>query len=254
MPEPDVLAGYAAAVTAVRRRLLELATSAWDSLGGYRDRDIDRLVALLVPRVQAGQLRIANLTAAYIAATTGTSAALVDAEAMLSARGVPAEEVYRRPAHEVYTALGEGKPFEAALALGRNRLTSLVATDMQMAKVRQADAGLRRSGATFYRRVLNGPDNCAKCIIASTRRYRVGTLLPIHPGCDCGVAQIRETDPPLVLDDDLLTQTHEQVQAFADIGDASAEGYQDLIVTHEHGEIGPVLSWRHQNFRGPADI
>lgn len=256
MPTPDELtAGYQQAVQLLRVRLNQLAMASWDRLGSYRDADIDRLIAALVPRVQSGQLLVARLTATYLEQMLGqlTTTGDVDEESILNARGVPAEEVYRRPANQVYTALAAGKPFDAALALGRDRLASLVATDLQMAKVRQADATLLRNDVQYYRRVLRGAGNCAKCVITSTRRYRTGRLMPIHPGCDCGVAPIRG-NAPLVLDQKLLDATHEQVAKFAEIENANAEGYQNLIVTHEHGEIGPVLGWRGQNFRGPDDL
>lgn len=238
---------------------LRLALQMWDNLGSYRDADMQRLIQWLMPRVQAGQTQIAHLTAAYMAAMlaeqgVAAETAVVDPLLILAARGVPFEEVYARPAVQLYSALAKGLPFDEALAMGRNRLQSLVSTDMQMAKVRQSRESLRRSDAKFYRRVLNGPQNCAKCIITSTQRYRKRDLLPIHPGCDCTVAPIRASDPPLVLDEALLQATHEQVSAFAGIENRSAEGYLDLIVTHEHGEIGPVMAWRNQNFTGPADI
>lgn len=253
--EAETILGYQAAVAAVRARLLQLSAAAWNGLGSYRDADIDRLVAMLVPRVQAGQIQVATLTAAYVAAIAGSAASgLVDRAAVTGGRGVPPEEVYRRPANQVYIALAEGKPFPAAVAAGLTRLVSIVATDLQMAKVRQSDASLRKAGTHYYRRVLTGGHNCAKCIIASTRRYEVGRLLPIHPGCDCGIAAVKDSAAPLVLDPKLLDATHEQVEAFAGIENANAEGYQDLIVTHEHGEMGPVLAWRGQKFTGPADI
>lgn len=260
MPEPEqIAAGYQWAVSLIRSRILQLSTTAWDTLGSYRDSDIDRLVQLLIPQVQAGQIQVANLTAAYMNAVLAASGeapqvSTVAREQILAARGVAPEQVYRRPANELYTALSQGKPFEAAVALGRSRLISLVSTDLQMAKVRQADASLHRSGAQYYRRVLKGESNCAKCIITSTRRYKVGKLLPIHPGCDCDVAPVKGSNPPEVLDTALLEATHEQIGAFAGIENRNAQSYQDLIVTHEHGEIGPVLSWRNQNFRGPSDL
>ncbi|WP_306365448.1 hypothetical protein [Nocardia sp. CC227C] len=259
-PTPDrAVAAYQSTVSLLRSRILHLSRQSWDTLGSYRDSDIDRLIALLVPRVQAAQLQIANLTSNYLVSlltAEGIEAepAPVDRDEILQARGVPAGQVYRRPAIEVYSALAEGKTVTAAIAAGRTRLMSLVSTDLQMAKVRQSRSSLARSRAKYFRRVLKGSENCAKCIITSTRRYTKSSLLPIHPGCDCDVAPIRESDPPLALDRKLLDATHEQVQAFADIENAAAEGYQDLIVEHEHGEIGPVLGWRHQKFTGPADI
>jgi hypothetical protein len=125
-----------------------------------------------------------------------------------------------------------------------------------MAKVRQAQQSLEKTETPFYRRVLRGPHSCAKCIIASTRRYRKSELLPIHPGCDCDVEPVTDPNAPLVLDEKLLLATHEQVKKFAGFkfSNPSAKGYQDLLIVHDHGEMGPVLSWRDQKFTGPSKI
>ncbi|MGW4718870.1 hypothetical protein [Nocardia sp. NPDC004260] len=260
MTSPEqVLAGYQTAVAAVRARVLQLCIQAWDTLGSYRDAEISRLVSFIVPQVQAGQLQVANLTAAYLTSimtAQGEQAepVTVDRDEILSARGVPAGEVYRRPAVQLYSTLSEGQNIAAAVAVGRQRLQSLIATDMQMAKVRQSRASLANSDAQYYQRVLKGAGNCAKCVITSTRRYRKEVLLPIHPGCDCGVKPLPKGEHPPVLDPQLLEATHEQVGQFAGIENRSAIDYQNLIATHEHGEIGPVLTWRHQSFTGPDDI
>jgi hypothetical protein len=162
--------------------------------------------------------------------------------------------VSRRPAIELYSALADNKPLNVAVQRGQTRLESLVSTDLQMAKVRQAQQSLDKAEAPFYRRVLRGPHSCAKCIIASTLRYRKSELLPIHPGCDCDVEPIHNPNAPLVLNEEALLATHEQVQKFAGIANPSAKDYQNLLVVHEHGEIGPVLGWRGEKFTGPTEI
>ncbi|AHH20848.1 putative bacteriophage protein [Nocardia nova SH22a] len=179
---------------------------------------------------------------------------LVDPTLVQGGRGVPAEQVYRRPAVEVYTALSKDVALEEAVQRGQTRLESLIATDLQMAKVRQADASLKASGKKYFRRVLKGEHNCALCIIASTQRYRVGELMPIHPGCDCEVEPLDDPHTPLILDRELLEATHQMVKEFGADSNRSAKGYRDLIVTHEHGEIGPVMAWRKQKFAGPASV
>ena len=106
----QVLVGYASSVALVRARVQKYAELVWAGAAGYRDADVDRLVAQIAPKVQAGQLQIANLTSAYIA-----SAATVRRETKVAptpvrldvttGRGVPAAEVYRRPAKTVYREL-----------------------------------------------------------------------------------------------------------------------------------------------------
>jgi hypothetical protein len=255
----QVIAGHQAAVAAVRSQVLAYARLVWRAQGSYRTADVDRMVALLVPRVRAGQLQTANLTTAYIAAVeaarTGRLVKPVPvAPSVLDGRGVDPVEVYRRPAVEVYSALATGASFTDAAARGLRRLESIAATDLQMAKVRQAQVSYTASGVTHFRRVLNGGTNCGLCTIASTQRYNVSDLSPIHPGCDCGVDKITDgSDADHVIDADLLERTH---GAIADTFGSADRGGRDLdyrlIQIRQHGEIGDVLTWRGQHFTGPS--
>lgn len=272
MAAPDpLIVGYQAAVAQVRARVTAFAAQAWAAAGSYRDADIDRLVRLLVPRVQAGQIQVANLTAAYLGRLLGQEPVPVDRAMVLDGRGIAVEEVYRRPAVEVYAALAEGAAFVDAARAGSRRLESLVSTDVQMAKVRQSRASLERvPGVVGHRRVLTGAENCALCVIASTQRYHKAELLPIHPGCDCGVAPIYGgRDPGQVINQPLLDETHDQIAGFANRSDLGARDlgrgkttssgeavsdFTDLLITRDHGEYGPTLAWRGQHFDGPAAV
>lgn len=266
----QIIVGYNDAVHVVRSRVEGYARSAWLAAGSWRDADVDRLVRLIVPKVQAGQIQTAQLTSAYLAALqtvrTGERVApvVVDRSAVTTARGVAADEVYRRPAVAMYTALSNGALVGDAIEQSLSRLSSLVATDHQLAKTSQARRSLQGSGFRYMQRTLTGRENCALCTIASTQRYRVQDLMPIHPGCDCGVDTVdADRDPGQVLDPERLELIHsaitEQLGAsdrgarFLDEGDERSD-YLDLIVTHEHGELGPVLAWRDQKFTSKADI
>lgn len=263
-PSPEVLSAvYQARVGAVRRRVLAFAREVWVAQGtAFRDADVDRLVSVLVPRVQAGQLSIAKLTSQYIASLesvrsgAAVTARAVDAEAILGARGVPVGDVYRRPVSTIYTQLAALKSWEDAHAAGMRRLESIASMDMQLAKVRQGHASMRGSGFRFYRRTLSGNENCALCTIASTQRYKVSSVMPIHPGCDCGFEPIDRAWVPQVIDPALLEDTHGHVKAFAGVADRGGRSpdYRQLIITREHGEFGPTLAWRDQSFTGPDDL
>lgn len=270
-PSPEqIIVGYNDAVFQVRARVEAFARTAWLTAGSWRDDDIDRLVRLLVPKVQAGQIQTAQLTAAYLAAVqtarTGARVAAVPVarELVTAARGVPAAEVYRRPAVTMYAALSKGALVSAAIDQGAKRLVSLVATDMQLAKTTQARRSFEGSGFEFMRRTLTGRENCALCAIASTQRYRVQELMPIHPGCDCGVDTVEAgRDPGQVIDRERLELIHSTIEAQfggTDRGARYLDGWNDrsdfldLITVREHGEIGPVLTWRDQHFTSKADI
>lgn len=238
-----------------RRQLIRDAVSSqlgrfWASMGSYRDADVDRFVRVAVPKVKAGQLATARVTAQYLGGS-------VDRQAVMSARNADPAVVYRRPAVTVYTALAQGAGFVQAVAEGAARLDSLLATDMQLAHTTQARSSMSQGGYEYYRRVLSGSENCARCAIASTQRYHVRDLMPIHPGCDCGVETVNaDFDPGQVIDPDYLEQVHIEVERFTGFSDRGARDpdYRDLIVTHEHGEYGPTLAWRRDHFTGPADL
>lgn len=268
----QITAAYMARSTQIRERVLAYATATWGASPSLRDADVDRLVARLVPIVQGGQLQAANLTNAYIqrlAEIEGikAAAAAIDRDQVIGYRGVAAAEVYRRPAIATYTALADGKAFPDARAEGLQRLTSIISTDIQQARTRQARAGHEAAGFDYTVRVLSGAENCALCVIASTQRYRNAELMPTHPGCDCGQRGVRAgRDPGQVIDPGLLEVAHTQIEAklgytdrsARDLGRAKTDSrgrpisdFTDLIITREHGELGPTLTWRQDHFTGP---
>ena len=244
---------YDSQVHAIRQQITAFGQAYWDSLPHYRASAVEDMIQAITPRVAAGQLRIADLTRAYLAQCArelGWKVVLpaIDQDEIRGARGVDPRIVYRRPAVDVYTALAAGKPLPQAAAEGRLRLTQLIGGDMQLAKVhasRQSMRGYPEEGQ-FYRRVLTGRENCALCVVASTQRYYRGDLLPIHPGCDCGVQPL----PPglavnQVIDEDLLEQVHQITADRLGVSDRGGRtpDYRKLLTVSEHGEYGPTLSW-----------
>ena len=257
MPDLDSLNSltevYDGQVHAIRQQITAFGQAYWDSLPHYRASAVEDMIQAITPRVTAGQLRIADLTRAYLAQCArelGWKVVLpsIDQDEIRGARGVDPRVVYRRPAVDVYTALAAGKPLPQAAAEGRLRLTQLIGGDMQLAKVhasRQSMRGYPAEGQ-FYRRVLTGRENCALCVVASTQRYYRGDLLPIHPGCDCDVQPL----PPglavnQVIDEDLLEQVHQITADRLGVSDRGGRtpDYRKLLTVSEHGEYGPTLSW-----------
>lgn len=257
MPDLDSLnrltEAYDSQVHAIRQQITAFGQAYWDSLPHYRASAVEDMIKAITPRVTAGQLRIADLTRAYLAQCArelGWKVVLppIDQDEIRGARGVDPRVVYRRPAVDVYTALAAGKPLPQAAAEGRLRLTQLIGGDMQLAKVhasRQSMRGYPEEGQ-FYRRVLTGRENCALCVVASTQRYYRGDLLPIHPGCDCDVQPL----PPgltvnQVIDEDLLEQVHQITADRLGVSDRGGRtpDYRKLLTVSEHGEYGPTLSW-----------
>lgn len=249
VPQQPDFGRYETAVANVRAQLVAYAATVWASTK-FTDAAMARLVELMVPKVMSGQLVVANLTSAYLAQATGTKPLPVS-DAVTKGRGVEPSRVYERPIITTRTQVSKGKPVPKALEAGGQRLESLVTTDLQMAKVRQANASLAHAGRKYYRRVPKGAHTCAMCLIASTQRYNGKRLMPIHPGCDCGVDVIPPgMDLDLVIDESLLEATHQKVHEVTGVMDRGgrAPDYRKLLITREHGELGPVLTWRGQKF------
>lgn len=258
-----IIVAHQELVATVRQRLLLYAQKAWGGLGVYRDVDIDRFVAMIVPVVETGQKQIWQLTNAYLDATTRAAglAPLGRTPVMTGAemRGISLEEVYRRPANSVYTALSEGIGIEQAVELGRQRLVDLVTTDMQLASTRAYHGRLSNDKRVAgYQRVIRGTFTCPLCQLASTQRYHRKDLMPIHPGCDCGVAPIFGThDPGQVINQERLDAINQAAEESGLTDTHAGKGKERMwadLKIQEHGEYGPTLTWKNQNFTGPADI
>lgn len=270
-PSPNTAAfavTYVAATTALRSRLLGIVAALYGQ-GDYRDADAAAFVTAVLPVALAAQRTMAALTDAYlthlIAAGAGGSSAPVGVAPELvtgkALRGADPAAVYRRPYVQVWTSLSQGKPFDQAVAAGARRAESIAATDLQLAKTHTARLVMGRDDRVVgYRRVLNGPLSCALCVIASTQRYHKSDLLPIHPSCDCGISVITsQWDPGRVLDDVTVNNLHKTVERdlgakYVDRGGRGLVHYRDIVVTHNHSELGSVLGVRGQRFTSPSDL
>ena len=162
-------------------------------------------------------------------------------------RGVDPLKVYQRPGMTTWTALSRGKSLDQAVSAGGLRLTQLIGGDLQNAKRVQSRDTMRATGGRYYRRILTGRENCALCVIASTQRYHVENLLPIHPGCDCNVGPLPAgMAVDQVIDEETLEAAHKAVEARTGASDRGGRlpEYKDIILTTEHGEYGPVISFK----------
>lgn len=164
-----------------------------------------------------------------------------------------------------------------AIDAGRQRAVELATTDLQLAKQHAAQQVLaQQDKVTGYRRVLEGPYSCGLCIVAATQIYHRSTLMPIHPGCDCsiepvigdhsGTTAVARVNGQLVPLGD-LPDVHDRIAhtfgrdssaARAIPGARNDRGlpvqYRDVLITHDHGELGPVLAVRGQAFTGPNQL
>ncbi len=219
----------------IQANAVDLSTKAWDSLGDWTSPGVaDEWASLWLPIEDAAVDTIMASTDAYFAMVTDLEA--LDLEALTAAelRGVTAEEYARRPLVTVYTELGKGAWWAAAIAAGRDRLAAMAALDASMAQRHVADGWAGSGKVVGYRRTLTGR-SCVLCGLASTQRYHGGDLMPIHAHCDCGVAPIKgEGDPGHVINKKLLDDLKSSGAA------AGPKGSPAFKVV-QRPELGPVL-------------
>lgn len=259
----------------VRRAVLRAVENAWERTTTVDDAALAAFVSAVVPIVEAGQRQVAAITAAQL---TAQLEALLDsgriapppvgAGVATGHRGVPIREVYARPIVAARTALARGETLDTARRHGATRAYHLASTDLQLARTHTTRAVMTAAPASVpgYRRVLQGPENCALCVVASTQRYRSAQLMPIHPGCDCTVAPLPPGTDGRVIDpsrlDEVTSLLEQQGVAYGDrralantkltvrVNAASP----DDVTTVLHGEIGPVLAVRQHRHTGASDL
>ncbi|NGO68239.1 hypothetical protein [Streptomyces boncukensis] len=252
---------YDSLSTSLRSRVIQFVLDAFDSLGGHRDGNAAEFIEHVLPVVLAAQQQMGQITDAYLSAMIadmlGGAAAPTGVALDEALRGVDPAEVYTRPFVTTWTALAQGKAYAQAVAEGRTRLLSITETDMQLARTHAARQSMQRGGVRYFRRALRGPGNCALCTIASTQRYRVENLMPIHPGCNCKPEPlVGNRDPGQIIDEALLREAHDAVAKVVGQSDAGGRtpDYRQVIITREHGEYGPLLAVRRHEFTGPDDV
>jgi hypothetical protein len=256
---------YGSAVRGVWTSVLGRVNRSFIVLGSWRDADVKAFQRQALPVILAGERQISTLTASYLeqlykAEADSAHKVSLDLDAVTgeALRGVAPAEVYERPFKELRRALSDGASLDDAVSRGAHRLETITKTDLQLARthtVREVADDMPRFEYTV--RELQGEYDCALCMIASTQRYHKRDLAPIHPGCDCLVKTVTaEYDPDQIIDDDFLSDVHDAVEAALGTFDRGgrAVDYRKIIISREHGEIGPVLGFRGQRFTGPDDI
>lgn len=269
-----MVAAFQQASSNLREQLTSYVTALWQSLGIYRAEQIPEFVKQVLPVVQGAMSQMQAYTSAYLGTLSGATPVASQTVTVKAVRnGTDPAEVYGRPFHTVWRQLAnlprvEGS-IEQAIEAGSKRAVQTAVTDLQLAKTHTAQGQLKQArNIVGYRRQLEGAHSCALCIVASTRRYHQAELMPMHPACDCTPVPIYGGEPITpILDPALLATLHDTVAqqfgadstaarnirgAFKD--DGSSVLYRDVLITHDHGELGPILGVRGQHFVGPSDV
>lgn len=269
-----VVAAYQQQTATARAQLAAAIAALWATLPDYRNKSMRQFAAEAIPVVEAGMSHMQATTAGYLATLLDLGGGALTPVAtrtptIASVRnGADPADVYGRGFHLVWRKLHDGTTLDQAVQAGQTRAVQTAVTDLQLAKTHTAQQVLARNRHVVgYRRVLEGPHSCALCIVAATVRYHKADLMPMHPACDCAIAPIiGDTDPGRTIDHDLLAAVHQTVAdkfgadstaarqihgAFH--SDGSPVLYRDVLVVHDHGELGPVLGIRGEHWTGLSD-
>lgn len=240
MTDEQLVQAYIAAQAALRARAGAQMASRWDGLPSYNRADVPSFLAVALPLARAVKMASVRITATFIAQRLRIAALGINANDVVIRNGAAPADVYARPFVNVWTDLKQGKSFEAAVAAGRNRATSAVQMDAQLAmRDTLSVVGARDKRILGYRRV---PDAgaCDFCKLIAGQRYTTDQLMPVHNHCGCGV--------------DVITEDNR--------GDFTGKRENDLNVTRdgvsaavvEHGELGPLVVDGADHFTDHAAI
>ncbi|MGH3881947.1 MAG: hypothetical protein ACRDSN_19230 [Pseudonocardiaceae bacterium] len=253
---------------ALSGRLASILLRMFNSLGSWHRPDAQRFAQRAVPMVEGAQQALAALTSNYVASAASevlrrpVAPPGIPHNASARLRLVDPTETYQRPFVDAYTALAQGDPLDQALGKARLRLREVAEGDMQQTYAESSRAAMRGlpgdTRPTGWRRVLIGPENCAMCVIASTQRYHIEDLNPIHPRCDCQVRPIYGPIAEQVIEPVLLEKVHAAVFELTGQVDrgARAPDYRHIMtrIVHRHGELGDVIARPGDRFQGPRRI
>jgi hypothetical protein len=252
-------------VSPLIRRAGRVAGGLFAALGSWRDDDIERYLAQLLPILEGAKREVALSTIAYyhqMARLNGQSftrpeVPLVALTTEILRNGATTSDVFTRPFVDLRRSLTAGTTVTQAIQNGARRANQLAQTEIELAR-RQVGYQARMSNSNIvgYIRTLTGAENCALCYVASTQRYRRGDLLPIHPGCDCGEMPLYGTeDPGQIINTQRLEATHESVEDRFGVSarDAREIDYRNIQIV-DHGEMGPTLTWRDHNHTTPSQV
>lgn len=204
----------------------------------------------------------AGMAAQYVAITTGIIAGdnLATPTLVLPALrgGVDMASVYERPIKLFRRLRARGVDPQEAFVRAMQLATAITDTNMTLAQRAAYTAAFEKlqnqAGITGYRRILH-PElsrtgSCGLCAVASDQVYHVADLMPLHNLCKCTVLPIiGALDPGSGLNNLTLTDL------YGAAGSSNrAEALKRVVIMQEHGEYGPVLRIKGQNFLALDDL
>ncbi len=245
-----------AAVKAVVARAEAMSDDDWYDSGA-----ITKFAKDAVRVVEPYQRQMAATTNAFQARVltqlTGKTATPVKQTDVKQLRGIPHEAVYGRVADEYRYQKSKGKTATEAKKLVKQRAEELADMDITLAvRKQESDFVKAKKPVLYYRRVIHpelsqSGTSCGLCIVASHRIYNKAELRPIHFRCNCITLPVtdRAMDVGDLINDDDLTDLYKAAG-----GNTAAKLKNTRFAVHEHGELGPVLTYKGDRWRSPSQV
>jgi hypothetical protein len=170
----------------------------WRELPGYDRANVDEWLSRCAGRLDAGQRTSVALTEAYLAQALGAQPLGVDPTQIDRRRparrhGSPAE-VYERPFVTLWTALGEGTPFEDAVSRWRSPRGAPRRWTCS-SRCAHLERGRRSRRRIYgYQRVADG-GACEFCQEVDGAYVKDADAMPLHNNCGCGVDPLTGPSP-----------------------------------------------------------
>ncbi|HSN24006.1 MAG TPA: hypothetical protein VLS45_07535 [Methylomicrobium sp.] len=260
----DAFAVNVKSVTAFYSALLE---QEFRDLDDYHEGSIPIWSSRSGPLIQEAQLTVMDMANAIIDMQLGI---LLDGEystdypdpSIVTGPGIrngsSITDVYGRVFKPVWQGLGDGLPLDTAIHHGIERLKSMFDVDIERVIDHVSiERFANEHKLVGYRRVLTGSRNCALCILASTQVYHKRQLKGIHPNCKCKVLPVTSfEDISKTLRQDLIDEVHASIKERLGSFDKSGRAidYRKVLFVREHGELGPILTFRNHHFTGPKGL
>lgn len=256
---PDL---FAARRSTLSTRLFSGLLRQFFALRNFRDADAARFAARAVPLVRGTQRTLAALVAAQhaqeVLRQTGRAVAPPRMSDLVSVdlRGVDPHDVYTRPFRSIYAELARSDNMTEAVSRGAQRLEQIVEGDMQLTHAHASREAVTQLRARYWRRTLIGDENCALCVLASTVKYSLDVLKPIHLFCDCEVVAVyNRKDDPVKNEAALVARAYAAAREATSANDGRPVDYRQVRtrITADHGELGSLLVYPNQRFTAESD-
>jgi hypothetical protein len=265
--QDNIADSFAVNVKGVTSFYGELLEQELRDLGDYHDSSLPEWAARSGPLVSEAQLTVMDMANAIIDMQLDIlldgdySTEYPDPDKVTGPAvrgGAAISEVYGRAFKPIWQGLGNGLPLSTSVDYGVERLLSMFDVDIERVIDHvSVERFANEHKIVGYKRVLTGVHNCALCILASTQLYHKSELKGIHPHCKCKVLPVLSfEDISKTLRQDLIEQVHASIKERYGSFDPSGRSidYRKILMVRQHGEIGPMLTFRNHHFTGPSGL